>query len=143
MIAGLPGTGIGGLFYVFSALGTPFRAWRARRAGRAGESALGAWALVLMAAGVMGAVWITGWGVGVVLGRPLTRALAAIGVARPVAAPPSLIRTVSLLLAVVTLVTILAAVEVARLVVHGRGSGWSTAPVITPPSAPAPRQDAA
>jgi len=51
MIAGLPGTGIGGLFYVISALGTPFRAWRARREGRAGGSLRGAWTLVLMAAG--------------------------------------------------------------------------------------------
>src|ERR1043166_5377866 len=143
MIAGLPGTGIGGLFYEITALGTPFRAWRARREGRADGSELGAWALVLMAAGLMGAVWLTGWAVGVLLGHPLTRALAVIGVARTVAPPPSLIRTVSLLLAVATLVTVLAAVEVARLVVHGRGTGRSAAPVITPPSAPAPRQDAA
>src|ERR1041384_4659390 len=114
MIAGLPGTGIGGLFYVITALGTPFRAWRARREGRADGSELGAWALVLMAAGLMGAVWLTGWAVGVLLGHPLTRALAAIRVARTVAPPPSLIRTVSLLLAVATLVTVLAAVEVAR-----------------------------
>ena len=147
MIAGLPGTGIGGLFYVMSALGTPFRAWRARREGRAGDSARGAWTLVLMAAGLMGAVWVTGWAVGVLLGQPLTRALAAVGVVRTVAPPPSLIRTMSLLLAGATLVTVLAAVEIARLVVLGRGSVRSTPPAIVPPAGPAPaprpRRDAA
>src|ERR1041385_2565593 len=54
MIAGLPGTGIGGLFYVITALGTPFRAWRARREGRAGGAELGAWGVGRLAAGLGG-----------------------------------------------------------------------------------------
>jgi hypothetical protein len=143
MIAGLPGTGIGGLFYVLSSLGAPIRAWRTRRTGGPGAGAP-AGGLALMGATVFGAVWATGWALGLLLARPLTRTLAALGVARSAAPPPSLIRTVSLLLAVATLVAVLAGVEIARLVVRGRRGAEVPAGSISPHTAASlGRRDAA
>jgi hypothetical protein len=143
MMVGLPGTGIGGLFYVLSSLGAPIRVWRARRTGGPGAGAP-AGGLALMGAAVFGAVWATGWALGLLLARPLTRTLTVLGVARGGAPPPSLIRNVSLLLAVATLVAVLAAVEVARLVVRGRRGAGEPAGSIAPHAAASlGRQDAA
>jgi hypothetical protein len=136
MIAGLPGTGIGGIFYVVSALGAPIRAWRARRADTRRAPAPPVWGLVLIAVAVAGAVWVTGWGLGLLLAKPLRGAFAALGGARSLGPAPKLIRTVSLLLAGATLAAVLAAVEIARLVVRRRRVGGAPAGSIAPHAAP-------
>jgi hypothetical protein len=62
MTAGVPGTGVGGLFYMLTALWMPFR-----ETGRAlrGQSSRARWRLVTLqgaiALGVIASVWTTGW----------------------------------------------------------------------------------
>jgi hypothetical protein len=68
MNAGLPGTGIGGVFYLVSALLMPFlELFKTLR----GESNLGRWLLVtkqlVMAGTIMGGMWLMGLILGVVV----------------------------------------------------------------------------
>ena len=68
MTAGLPGTGIGGVFYLVSALFMPFvELFRTLR----GESSIARWILVLrqlsMAGAIMTGMWLMGLFLGVVL----------------------------------------------------------------------------
>jgi len=62
MIAGLPGTGIGGIFYLMSAFLMPVR-----EMGRVvrGRSSLRRWRLIVeqmsLAGGVIAGFWMTGW----------------------------------------------------------------------------------
>lgn len=69
MIAGLPGTGIGGVFYILSALLMPLHRL-ARGGGRDGRSWRRVGAQAGIAAGIMLALFFTGWGVGLVLAPP-------------------------------------------------------------------------
>jgi hypothetical protein len=68
MNAGLPGTGIGGLFYLLSALWAPVDALGRMARGRGDEVR---WGLVLrqttIALSIIGALWATGWGFGYLL----------------------------------------------------------------------------
>lgn len=68
MTAGLPGVGIGGIFYLASALLMPVRALAATAAGRREEAR---WGLALRQAGlalaIIGALWATGWAIGWVI----------------------------------------------------------------------------
>src|SRR4026207_1672458 len=70
MTVGLPGAGIGGLFYLLSVLAMPFRAAgesllisSGRRSPPAGSKPR--WSLVwkqfAMASGIIAALWVTGW----------------------------------------------------------------------------------
>ena len=59
MTAGIPGTGIGGLFYLASALALPLRALSRRRRKRPLGSVIAG--QVAMASGVIAAMWATGW----------------------------------------------------------------------------------
>ena len=112
MIAGLPGTGIGGLFYVLSALWAPLRSAIRRRAGTL-KRAMG---LAAMAGAVMAAIWATGWGVGELVHRVVSEASARSG---GVVLPASnLVHRAALLLALGTLGLVLAAVELFRLVLR-------------------------
>jgi len=111
--AGLPGTGIGGIFYLASALAMPLRAAYERLRGRpAGE-----WrvvrAQVAIAGGILGGMWGTGWLLGVAFA-------AAHRVIAPGAAMPAsnVFRTASLALALGTLAGVLVGVELLRLWVH-------------------------
>src|SRR5881296_2623637 len=111
--AGLPGTGIGGIFYLASALAMPLRAAYERLRGRpAGE-----WrvvrAQVAIAGGILGGMWGTGWLLGVAFA-------AAHRVIAPGAALPAsnVFRTASLALALGTLAGVLVGVELLRLWVH-------------------------
>jgi hypothetical protein len=61
MIAGLPGTGIGGLFYLISALAMPVReAWRAATGNGEPQRQRLALRQSAMALLIMGAIWLTG-----------------------------------------------------------------------------------
>ncbi len=63
MTAGLPGAGIGGIFYLGSALLMPFRQLHRSLTGR--DSAGNGWGVALSQAGlalaIIGAMWLTGW----------------------------------------------------------------------------------
>jgi len=116
--AGLPGTGIGGIFYLASALAMPLReAYR-----RVRRRARGDWRVVAaqlaIAGGILGAMWVTGRLLGLALAaaRPIT----ALGTSLP---PGNVLRIASVALALGTLAAVLAGVELLRLWVHrGRRS---------------------
>ncbi|MBI4545479.1 MAG: tetratricopeptide repeat protein, partial [Gemmatimonadetes bacterium] len=138
MSVGLPGAGIGGVFYLVSALVMPVR-----EAGRAlrGDVAAHRWRVVLrqvgMAAGVIAAIWAVGWLLGVVLGpRPAAASLGSLGSAG--AGAPAEVRNVLRMAALIftfgTLAAVLIAVQVLRFVVRrkaGRG-GCAVASASTP-----------
>jgi hypothetical protein len=109
MTAGLPGTGIGGLFYLLASLAMPLRfaRMRSRGDGDRDHRALVRRTLAMSLA-MMAAVWFTGVLVG--LWRPL----------------PTVIAVAPIVVAFTTLVTILVAVEIVRLLLRppagfGRG----------------------
>jgi tetratricopeptide (TPR) repeat protein len=115
MTAGLPGTGIGGMFYLISALATPL--WEAYVRVR-GRRARG-WGLVFaqtaIAGAILAAVWATGWLLGLALS--VSRRIL------PAAATPhpgNLLPALALLISVGTLVVVLLGVEVLRLLVRRR-----------------------
>ena len=75
MVAGIPGAGIGGLFYLLSAFSLPFRLvrrrWRGERRPVAGD---GTWRQVGMALGIVGGIWLTGWMLGLIVMLAFIRA---------------------------------------------------------------------
>jgi len=114
MTAGVPGTGIGGLFYLLAALLLPFRgivrlirggcvSWRAI-AGKAG-----------LAFGVFLGIWLTGWLLGLLVG-PATGTLKASagGVPLSLARRENIVRWAALVGGFVTLFLVLLTVQVAR-----------------------------
>jgi hypothetical protein len=116
--AGLPGTGIGGLFYLLAALTSPVR-FLVRRAAR-GRPA-GSWRDVIdvavIAIGVIGGIWFAGWLLGVVLAsHPAAlsglspRAFVASGHAANV------LRVAAVIAGLATLALVLGGVELALLV---------------------------
>jgi hypothetical protein len=119
MTVGLPGVGLGGVFYLVSALLMPIR--EAMRFGRArGRTprrlSLVVWQFAL-AGGILGALWATGW----VLGRLIAaspRATAAASMALRHGVAGNVLRTSALLLSLGTLAVVLMLVQVARLVVR-------------------------
>ena len=120
MIAGLPGTGIGGIFYLASALAMPLREAYRRVRGR--SPGRGNWRVVAaqlaIAGGILGAMWVTGW----LLGHALAaaRPIARLGTSLP---SGNVLRIASVTLALGTLAGVLAGVELLRLWVHrGRRS---------------------
>src|SRR6266850_2532638 len=128
MTVGVPGTGIGGMFYVVSALALPLR--QAYRSFRRRPSA-GGWrvvaALTAMAGAILGAIWMTGWLIGIAIA-------ASASVVRPPpllgAHPGNVLRTAALVLSAATLAAVLLGVELLRLWVHreaGAGVGAGAA----------------
>jgi hypothetical protein len=75
VIAGLPGTGIGGLFYLVSALLMPFRElWRAIVGRTEGKQRRAAMFQGALAVGIVFAVWVTGVALSIVhIGDAVTR----------------------------------------------------------------------
>ncbi len=121
MTVGVPGTGIGGMFYLVSALAMPLR--KAYRALRRRPSSAG-WRVVAgqtaMTGGILAAIWVTGW----LLGIAIT---ASAAIVRPPhllagAHPGNVLRTAALVLSAATLAAVLLGVELLRLWVH-RGAG--------------------
>ena len=117
MTAGIPGAGIGGLFYLANAILLPVRGLVRRARGQAVP-----WRTLLpqtaLAAGILAGIWAAGWLMGVWLvpgthGRsPLALSVAsAAGTAR-------LLGAATLFASVGTLVAVLVSVQVARLVVR-------------------------
>ncbi|HYK82289.1 MAG TPA: tetratricopeptide repeat protein [Gemmatimonadales bacterium] len=116
MTVGLPGTGIGGLFYLLSAAAMPLgEAYRRLR----GRAARGGWRVVLgqtaIATGILAGMWATGWllGAGLRAAHPFVPHIAR-------APSGNVLRTTMLVLSFGTLAVVLVAVELLRLWVHGR-----------------------
>ena len=126
MTVGVPGTGIGGMFYLVSALAMPLRQayrWLRRRPLRSSPSSVG-WRIVAgqtaMAGAILAAIWVTGWLVGIAI-------TASAAIIRPPhllagAHPGNVLRTAALVLSAATLAAVLLGVELLRLWVH-RGTG--------------------
>ena len=68
MVAGIPGAGIGGLFYLLAAFSLPLRLvrrwWRGERRPPAGD---GSWRQVGMALGIVAGIWLAGWMLGLIV----------------------------------------------------------------------------
>lgn len=122
MTAGLPGAGIGGLFYLASTLALPVRsAWRRLR-GRPDPVTLRQLVHSLtMALGIIGGLWLAGWLLGFVVPAEMLRPPAA-GVAGGGLAARTVLPAATFVAGVATLSLVLVVVEVARLVVR-RSSG--------------------
>ncbi len=110
MTAGLPGTGIGGLFYLISALLMPFREAFRFLVGR-GDRARGQLALQQggLALTILGAIWVTGIVMGLLhIGTTLVHHATVRGIHVMYITP--------VIVALATLSGVLIAVEAARLV---------------------------
>jgi hypothetical protein len=114
MTAGLPGTGIGGLFYLLAALCLPLRfAWLRARGQRDRRHRVFVIRQLAMSMSMLAAVWLTGALLG--LWRPLPRVLTVAPIVAPIVVTAG------------TLVAILIAVELGRLIIRppasfGRGA---------------------
>src|SRR5262245_9726231 len=113
MTVGVPGVGFGGIFYLIGALFMPVR--EVVRTVR-GESNAERWAIVAtqwsLAAGILVALWGTGW----VLGHALTPALLArtgAAVGRAAAEPHNLLKVSVFAVSLGMLVILIAAVRIA------------------------------
>jgi hypothetical protein len=116
--AGLPGTGLGGLFYILSALWMPVDAVYGRMRGHKAVP----WPVILrqagIALGVIAALWLTGWAVGYLVAfwasSPFSRAGAGTGASTTVS---SVIRWVGVVGTVGVLAFVIVLVQVLRFVV--------------------------
>jgi hypothetical protein len=141
MTVGIPGVGLGGIFYLLSAVLMPVH--QLRRAVRGQGSTR--WPLVIrqtaIAVGILGALWLTGWALGFVLS---TLTHSPFSTSRGGLAGPrvhNLLRTGALVLSLGTLGLVLLLVQVARLIVPrdraARAIAAGRAAVVAP-AAPAP-----
>jgi hypothetical protein len=128
MIVGIPGTGIGGLFCLLSALWLPIRGLLRHARGRVSRfpSALRQAAL---AVGILVGLWLTGELLGMVVFRALPgagpQAIVA-GMVTP--GTTNLFRAASLMIGAVTLGVVLMTVRVARFVVRRAAASSNSQP---------------
>src|SRR5512135_477069 len=120
MTAGVPGTGIGGLFYLVSALLLPVRG-AIRRIHGAPVSWRGIIRPAGLAFGVLLGIWGTGWLLGLLIG-PLAEParLASQGGVELRRHYENLVRWGALLAGFATLAAVLLAVQIARLLVRAQ-----------------------
>jgi hypothetical protein len=118
MTAGVPGTGIGGLFYLLAALFLPVRGLLLRlRGGRVSWRMVAR--LLVLALGVFLGIWATWWLLGLVIVPTAETVEAAIhirGIMRREYA--EFVRWAALLAGFVTLALVMIATQVARLVIR-------------------------
>ena len=130
MTAGLPGVGIGGIFYLASALLMPFRSLWAVLDGRPHEAR---WRVALrqaaIAGGSLGALWATGLALGWVIGIAFPHALVSGATAGAPAHVKNVVRTSALVLSLGTLGMVLLFVQGLRVALPvrptARGDGQS------------------
>jgi hypothetical protein len=117
MTVGLPGVGLGGIFYLVSAALMPVRELvRAFRRERPARWSL-VWRQSAMVAGILGALWLTGWLLGIVIATsPMSLATPA-HVTFHSSAAHNVLRVSALALSLGTLVLVLSSVQIARLFV--------------------------
>ena len=113
MSVGLPGTGVGGLFYLLSALLMPFREVYRAAAGKSNpQSRSVVFRQSLIALGVLGGIWLTGWLIGLLLTH-VPAVTAAINAVPGFAGRSSnVLKIASFFLAFATLAAVLGAVEI-------------------------------
>jgi fucose permease len=117
MTAGLPGTGVGGLFYMLSGILMPFReAYRAVRGKSDARSRRLVAYQTLMALGVVGGIWVTGWLLGLMISWAPAAAATLHGTSNAVTHASNVVRVMAFFIAFATLAVVLAAVQVARVV---------------------------
>ena len=118
MTVGLPGVGLGGIFYLLSAALMPVRELvRAVRRDRPSRWSL-VWRQTTMVAAIVAALWLTGWLLGLLIASSPS-ALATSGhVALRSSTAPNVLRVSALVLSLGTLVLVLVTVQVARLFVR-------------------------
>jgi drug/metabolite transporter (DMT)-like permease len=120
MTAGVPGTGIGGLFYLMAALLLPVRGLLLRlRGGRVSWRMVAK--LLFLAIGVFLGIWATWWFLGLAIVPAAETAEAAIhvrGILRREYA--EFVRWAAILAGFVTLAAVLIGTQVARLVIRRR-----------------------
>lgn len=120
MTAGLPGVGIGGIFYLASAIMMPVRSLVATVTGRAHEAR---WRVALqqagIAAGILVALWATGLALGWIIATAFPHALITGSGAAP-AHVRNVVRTSALLISFGTLAMVLLLVQLLRLVLPVR-----------------------
>jgi hypothetical protein len=116
MTAGLPGVGIGGIFYLASAIMMPVRSLVATVTGRAHEAR---WRVALQQAGIAAGILAVLWATGLVLGWIITTAFPhALGTNAAGVTPAharNVVRTSALLLSFGTLAVVLLLVQVLRV----------------------------
>lgn len=117
MSVGLPGTGVGGLFYLVTALLMPFReGYRALIGAGDRPSRRTVVRQVAITVGVLAGIWATGWLLGLMLSQAPAVADLVKVVRGPAARASNVLRTISLVAAFTTLGAVLGAVELARVV---------------------------
>ncbi len=125
MTAGLPGVGIGGIFYLASAIMMPFRSLYAMATGRAHEAQ---WRVALRqaasAGGILGALWLTGLALGWVITTAFPQAMNAGGGATPEHVR-NVVRMSALLLSFGTLAGVLLVVQLMRVMLPLRPTAQS------------------
>ena len=122
MNAGLPGTGIGGLFYIVGALWMPvdavYRRFRHRERGPGWRSVAVQSGIAL---GILAALWVTGWSVGYLATLAAATDPGSGDRVSALMAPServvSVVRWVAVLGSVGVLMVVLAAVQLLRLVI--------------------------
>jgi tetratricopeptide (TPR) repeat protein len=127
MMVGLPGSGIGGLFYLGSALWMPAHSLIRRMRGarvthenspRDGRIVARQFGIAVL---IIAALWMTGWLIGVVvISQP--NSLGSLGPAVASRGMPNALRAAAFYVSLTTLVVALLSVEIARLVVRPRPS---------------------
>lgn len=138
MTVGIPGVGLGGIFYLVSAMLMPVH--QLGRVLRGRESAR--WPLVrrqcAIACAILGALWLTGWALGLLVAAMPRSVLGAAHASLATPHVHNLLRTGALVLSLGTLALVLVLVQICRLVVrrapaprHGRaiadiGAGRAT-----------------
>ena len=112
MTPGVPGAGIGGLFYLASTLLLPFRSLKRRLRGQPDSvSSRQIWHNVAMAGGVVAALWLVGWLLVFIVPDEMVNKPAGGTVPLRTVLPVATFAT-----GVATLLLVLGTVEVARLI---------------------------
>jgi hypothetical protein len=122
MTVGLPGVGIGGIFYLVSALLMPVRSLVAVLRGRAEDAR---WPTVLrqsaLALGILGALWLTGLALGWIIAHLMPEATRVVaGGGRSPGEVRSVVRTTAFALSLGTLAGVLALVQLLRVVLPAK-----------------------
>lgn len=130
MTAGIPGVGIGGIFYLASALLMPMRSLAAVLGGRPQDAR---WPLALrqaaIAAGILGALWATGVALGWIITSFIPQGATVVAGGAAGGEVRSVVKAGALLLSLGTLSIVLALVQVLRLVLPVRATPTNTAVV--------------
>ena len=129
MNAGLPGTGLGGVFYVVGAICMPFHALYNQARGRRTAP----WGVILqqagIAVGVIAALWLTGWALGYLIAlRPVPMSAELAGGPTMPRAVSSVIHWASVLGTIGVLALLMAFVQLLRLTVRRPIPGGTTIP---------------